>query len=152
MAYTTVDARRQILDAIAQAVEELALALACLSEAYEQLDEHGADRLEEELFAPVQLAYGRAQRTHAEFAARHGLPPRSFEPRSPGLASQGAKSLIQRGVDAAGQAGQVIGALQDSMLPVEAGDPQLRAELAQVRELTGGLATRARGLERVLGR
>jgi hypothetical protein len=152
MAYTTVDARKQLLDALAEAADELALALACLGEAYEQLDEHAGDRLEEELFRPVQTAYGRAKRAHSEFAARHGLPGRTLESRSPGLASQGAKAFIQRGVGAAGQAGQAIAVLQDSMLPVEVGDAQLRAELAEVRELIDGLPARAREFLRGLGR
>ena len=55
-----------------------AIALAALGAAYEQLDEHNADRLEAELFGPVQRAYGRAKSTHAQFADRDGLRgPRS---------------------------------------------------------------------------
>ncbi|TMK24264.1 MAG: hypothetical protein E6G62_08820, partial [Actinobacteria bacterium] len=73
MPYTTADARQQLLDAVAEATEALAAALAALGEAYEQLDERNADVLEQELFRPVQLAYGRARRTHAAFAERHGL-------------------------------------------------------------------------------
>jgi hypothetical protein len=38
------------------------------------------------------------------------------------------------------------------MLPVEVGDPELRAGLAEVRELLGGLRARARELVRTLGR
>jgi hypothetical protein len=38
------------------------------------------------------------------------------------------------------------------MLPVEVGDPQLRAGLAAVRELIGGLRAQARELVRTLGR
>ena len=80
MAYTTAEARQQLLDDLAHAVDEIGVALAALGGAYELLDEHTADRLEEELFRPVQVAYGRAQRTHAGFAERHGLPGRAFEP------------------------------------------------------------------------
>ena len=76
MPYTTAEARQQLLDALAQATDEIGLALALLGEAYDRLDEHAAERLERELFRPVQIAYGRAQRTHAEFAQRHGLPGR----------------------------------------------------------------------------
>src|SRR5438093_4307577 len=94
MTYTTAEGRAQVLDALAAAADDLGLALACLGEAYEQLDEHSADRLEELLFRPVQMAYGRAKRTHAEFAARHGLPGRAFEQRPPGVISQGAKLCI----------------------------------------------------------
>lgn len=152
MAYTTAEARRQVLDALADAAEDIGLALACLGEAYEQLDENSGNRLEELLFRPVQMAYGRAQRTYAEFAERHGLPARTFEARSPGVASQGAKVFIERAVDATGKAGRSIAALQDSMLPVEVGDAELRAGLSEVRVLIDDLPARARELVRTLGR
>jgi hypothetical protein len=152
MAYTTVEGRQRVLDEVAQAADELALALACLGEAYEQLDEHSADRLEEELFRTVQLAYGRLKRTHAGFAGRYGAASRTFEPTTAGIASQGAKAFIERAVEAAWEAGQLIAELQDSMLPIEVGDPALRAELADVRNLLDDLPARARELLRTLGR
>jgi hypothetical protein len=152
MAYSNAEARRQLLDALAEAIEDIGLALACLGEAYEQVDEASGDRLEELLFRPVQAGYGRAQRTYSEFAERHGLPHRTFGPRSAGLASQGAKALIERAVDAAGRAGQSIAALQDSMLPVEFGDAELRAGLSEVRVLLDDVRARARELLRTLGR
>ena len=74
MPYNTEDARRQLLDDIASATDELGVALAALTEAYDHLDDRMADRMEEELFRPVQVAYGRARRTHTSFAGRHGLP------------------------------------------------------------------------------
>ena len=70
MPYTTADARQQLLDTLAEATEALGSALAALGEAYEQLDERSGDVLEQELFRPVQLAYGRARRTHTAFAER----------------------------------------------------------------------------------
>ena len=70
MAYTNAEARQDLLDIVAEAIDELAVALAALGEAYEQLDEQHADELEEQLFRPVQVAYGRAKRTHAAFAER----------------------------------------------------------------------------------
>ena len=81
MAYTTSQARQELLDTVAQAANELGFASACLAEAYEQLDEYNGDRLEAECFRPVQMAYGRAKRTHSEFAARHGLRAAAFEPQ-----------------------------------------------------------------------
>jgi hypothetical protein len=45
-----------------------------------------------------------------------------------------------------------LGELQDSMLPVEVGDVELRAGLSEIRELVGGVRGRARELLRVLGR
>ncbi len=64
MGYTTAEARQQLLDTVAAATEDIAFALAALGEAYELLDEHNAENLERDLFRPVQLAYGRAQRTY----------------------------------------------------------------------------------------
>lgn len=152
MAQTTVEARQQLLDTLAEATEEIGLALASLGAAYEQLDVYHADELEEQLFRPVQLAYGRARRTHAEFAGRHGLAGRAFEPPSPGLASIGAKGFINNAVVAVGKADTALAGLQDSLLPVEVGDPDLRARLAELRGLVGNLAQRAREVVRTIGR
>ena len=68
-------------------IDEIAFALASLGEAYEQLDEQSADRLERELFKPVQAAYGRAQRTYNGFAGRHELPDQQFGPAPSGAPS-----------------------------------------------------------------
>ena len=119
---------------------------------YELLDEHTAEGLERGLFLPVQMAYGRAQRTHAEFADRHGLPRRVFEPAPAGAPSRGVKGLLDSAVEAAAQADSMLSTLQDSMLPVEVGDAGLRAGLEEVRRLIGDLRTRARELVRTLGR
>jgi hypothetical protein len=152
MAYATQEARQQLLDAVADATDELARALAALGAAYEQLDEHTADRLEEALFRPVQVAYGRAKRTHAGFAARHGLPGRAFAPASAGRASLGVRGHLDGAVEAVDAADDILAELQDSMRPVEVGDAELRAGLAEVRELLGHLHGRARELVRTLGR
>jgi hypothetical protein len=152
MAYTTAEGREQVLGDLAVAIEQIAEALAALGEAYEQLDERAGDVLEEKLFRPVQSAYGRARRTHSEFAARSGLKGRTFDPHSPGRAGQSVQSLIERAVDAVGDADQSIADLQDSMLPVEVGDPELRAGLSAVRETLSGVSLRARDLTRTVGR
>jgi hypothetical protein len=152
MAYTTAEARQELLDTLAEAVNELALASACLAAAYELLDERTGDRLEEACFQPVQRAFGRAKRTHTEFAARHGLPAAAFEAPSAGPPSQGAAAFVTRAVEAAAAADRALAELQDSMLPVEAGDPELRAGLRSVREPLGGLPSRAREFLRGLGR
>jgi hypothetical protein len=68
MGYSTSEARQQLLDTLAEATDALGYALACLAEAYDKLDEHNGERLEEELFHPVQVAYGRAKATHSGFA------------------------------------------------------------------------------------
>src|SRR4029077_14572304 len=152
MAYTTADARQQLLDSLATAVEELGAALATLGEAYEQLDEHSAERLEAELFRPVQAAYGRAQRTSLGFATPHALPRRTFSPASRGAPSIGAKGFIDSAVESIGAADGALATLQDSMLPVEVGDAELRPGLRGGGELVGSLGGRARELVRTLGR
>jgi hypothetical protein len=152
VAYSSTDARQQLLDTLAEAIQELAVALASLGEAYELLDAQTADRLEQELFRPVQLAYGRANRTHTEFARRHGLPERSFEPASPGPPSQGVKGFISSGMEAVGTADRELATLQDSMLPIEVGDSELRAGLEDVRRLIAALSGQAQQLLRTLGR
>ena len=152
MAYTSAEARQELLDAFAEAIEHIGLALAALGAAYEQLDEHNADRLEAELFGPVQRAYGRAKSAYAQFADRHGMPSRGFATPSPGIPSTGAKGFIDSAVNAAAQADGELSGLQDSSLPTEVGDVELRAALTEVREQLGGVRRRARELERTLGR
>jgi len=152
MTYRAADARREMLDEIARAADEIGVALAALGEAYEALDEQTADRLEENLFAPVQAAYGAAKRTHAEFAARHDIPARAFASAVPGLPSSGVKGFVDSAVGAAGRADHILATLQDSMRPVEVGDAPLRAGLSEVRRLLGDLPGRARQFVRVLGR
>jgi hypothetical protein len=46
----------------------------------------------------------------------------------------------------------VIAALQDSGLPAEVGDVEVRSAISDVRALLGGLRQHARALERTLGR
>jgi hypothetical protein len=152
MAYVSQQARQDLLGVIAEAVVEIGGALAALGAAYEQLDEQSADRLEEQLFRPVQGAYGRARRTHTEFAERRRLPPRTFAPQAVRVASHGAKGHVDAAVAAVRQADAGLAGLQDSMLPVEYGDPELRAGVSEVRELLGSVPGRARDLVRVLGR
>jgi hypothetical protein len=143
MAYVTAEARQELLDTIAEAADELAVALAALGDAYEQHDEQTADRLEDELFGPVQRAYGRAKRTHTEFAQRHGLPERAFAPGRQQPPSAGVKGFLEAAADAVDQAEAILVELQNSMSPVEVGDAELRAGLAEVRELNGSALERA---------
>jgi hypothetical protein len=152
MTYTTAQGRQQILDVLADAADEIAVALALLSEAYEHLDEYAAERLEGDLFRPIQAAYGRAKRVHAGFAGRHELSGRAFETPSPVAPSNGTKGLVEAAVDVVSRADGVLAELQDSLLPVEVGDVELRAGLTEVRELLGDVRSRARELVRTLGR
>lgn len=152
MAMTQVEQRQQILDDLAAALDQLGLAMACLSEAFEQLAVDAADRLDAELYRPVQRAYGRGKRTHAQFAQRAGLLGDTFEPPSAGPASQSAKELIQKMAAALADADRRVAELQDSMLPIEAGDAELRAGLGEVRELLEPVPRAAALFLRSLGR
>jgi hypothetical protein len=152
MAYTSEEARTQILDDVAGAIDQLALALAGLSEAYELLDEDTADQLEQAMFRPVQAAYGRAQRTHSSFAGRHGLPTRSFAGVSPGQHAHDPKVYVERSIEAIEAADHEIAELQDSMLPVDVGDTELRAGLSETRALIAEAPARGRRLLRTFGR
>ena len=130
------------------------MALAALGAAYELLDERSADRLEEELFRPrADARYGRAQRTHAAFADAL-RPARRARSRSrrPACRSQGVRGFLERAVESVDEAEDTLIDLQDSMRPVEVGDPELRAGLAEVRELVGDLRARSREFMRTFGR
>ena len=151
MSFTTAEGRRQVLDDLAEGTEQIGAALAALGEAYERLDEQTGDRLEEQLFRPVQAAYGRAKRTHSEFATRAALPRQLFADPDPGLPGQ-PRDEIARAVDQIQLADETLSALQDSMLPVEVGDPELRAGISEVRSLIAPVPLRARELLRTLGR
>lgn len=152
MAITQQEARQRILDELAAAMDHVALAVACLSAAYESLSVMAADRLEADLYRPVQKAYGRGKRTHSQFAERTGFPAREFETPAPGRPSQGVKAFIERAVVASANADRQIADLQDSMLPIESGDGELRSGLTEVRDLLRELPGSAREFLRTLGR
>jgi hypothetical protein len=153
MTYSSDEGRRELLGATAEAADTIGVALAALGAAYELVDDDTADRLESELFAPVQVAYGRAKRANGEFAARHGLAVSAFAPTpEAGAPSAGAGGYVEQAIEALEHADDILSELQDSMLPVEVGDPELRAALADVRTRLGEVPGRGRELLRVLGR
>lgn len=152
MTYSTAEARQQLLDELAGAIDSLSVALAAVGAAYEQLDEHGADTLEESVFRPIQLAYGRAQRVHGEFAQRQGLPVRLFAVAAEPRASRGMSDLLGGAVEAVEDAEAALTELQDSMLPVDVGDAELRAGLASVRETLSDVSRATRNFLRRYGR
>jgi uncharacterized protein YukE len=133
MTYVTAEARQELVDTVAEAAGELASALAALGAAYDQLDEAAGDRLEEDLFRPVQLTLGRARMAATGFAERHGLPAPAVSERAPGPPSHGVKAFVQDAAEAVEQAEAILSELQDSLSPVEVGDAELRAGLADVR-------------------
>ena len=152
MSYVTAEARQELLDILARATDEIGAALGVLGEAYEQLDEQTGDRLEEALFKPVQAAYGRARRTHSEFAGRYELPTRTFAPATPTHGAAGVREQVDGAIEAAAEADDILAELQDSMMPVEVGDPELRAGLSEVRRLLGEVPVAGERFVRVLGR
>ena len=122
------------------------------AKAFELLATGSADRLEDELFRPVQKAYVRTKRTRTGFAqrvARETDEP-ELEARRPAVA--GRKGLHPAGVAAATQADLILSELQDSMMPVEGGDAELRAGLSEIRELLSPVRVSAGAFLRTLGR
>ena len=152
MAYSAEEGRLRLLEDLARALTQLSVAVASLGEAYELLDEHLADTLEQTLFRPVQAAYGRATRTLNEFASRHQVQAPAPAAGSSGPHASDPRVYVQRASQAVEQADLIIAELQDSMLPVEVGDRELREGLAGVRELIAGLPSRGRDLLRTVGR
>jgi hypothetical protein len=152
MSFTNAEGRRRLLDDVIDATTDLARSIACLTEAYEALDEQTADRLEEQMFRPVQAAYGRARRTHTEFANRYRLPDGAVAEASPGVAVHDPRAYIERAIEAVEAADQRIAELQDSMLPIDVGDTEVRAGLTETRALLADVPARGRQLLRSLGR
>ena len=152
MSYASADVRQELLGAVAETIDEIGKAVAALGGAYELLDETSGDKLEAELFRPIQLAYGRAQRTYTGFAQRFDLETRPFVPATAGAPSHGVQGFIELAVEAVDEADGNLVTLQDSMMPVEVGDEELRAGLAEVRLLLGDLRGRAAVFARSFGR
>jgi hypothetical protein len=151
MSYTSASGRQQILDECGNALTELDIALAELGEAYDHFDEHTAERFEAELFKPLQAAYSALTHARGGFAGRYGLevapppPPPMPGLRDPRVALANAATAIHDADDA-------LGELQDSMLPVEVGDVELRNDLAHSRRLLDPLPAVCRALSRGFGR
>jgi hypothetical protein len=55
-------------------------------------------------------------------------------------------------MSACAEASHTLAELQDSMMPIEAGDAELRSGIAEIRELVDGMPARAREFTRLLGR
>lgn len=152
MSVSNADARGQLLGVLGSAADRLAVALGELGGAYELLDERSAERMEDAVFRPIQLAYGRLRRTHGDFAARTGLPAREFAPAPEGAPARGVKPLIEAAAAEASAADGELAALQDSMLPVEFGDVEVREGIGEVRRLLDAVAPGTRELLRTFGR
>lgn len=151
MSYTSEEGRLQILEDTAGAVAQLALAIEQLGEAYDHLEEHAAERMEDSVFRPLQAAYGQLRRARTEFAARHNLtasePPPGTTP-----APHDARTALESAADSIEAADEIVSELQDSLLPVEVGDRELRTALSQVRTVLGPLPGACDQLIRTFGR
>ena len=123
-----------------------------LGAAYELLDEQTADRLEEELFRGgadgVRPRAAHARRVRRALLAA-GPDLRAAFGR-PALA--GRAGFLERAGEAITEADTLLAELQDSLLPVEVGDPELRSGLAEIRTLVGELAGRAQQFVSRFGR
>src|SRR5215469_14164003 len=100
MSYTNQEGRERIVRDLASASEQIELALSYLTDAYELVDEGLADRIEEELFSPVQASFGRARRTLGEFTRRYQLRDSATPPAASGARPHGARELVQSAADA----------------------------------------------------
>ena len=152
MPISTREARERIVGDLGSAAEQLALGVACLGEAYEQLSVMAADRMETELYGPMQRAYGRTKRTRSQFADRVAIGVEQPPEPEPGRASQGARAFVERAAGAATQADGLIADLQDTGYAIDVGDAELRAGLAEIRDLLGPVPAAARAFLRTLGR
>jgi len=146
------EAREQLLGAVGQAADQLAEALALLTEAFEQLDDQQAERLEEALFRPVQRAYGRAKRAYGAYAERHEMPAPALAAAPAPVPSIGVKGLVQSAVETVGQVEGELIMLQDSLMLIELGDTDLRAGLAEVRQALASVSEDSRAFLRTFGR
>jgi hypothetical protein len=151
VSYTNDSGRRQILDDSVAGANYMGDALTALAEAYELLDDHAADQMETSVFKPTQAAYGQLKRTLTEFATRYGLPQPSFA-ASIVPAPTDPHTTLDRVADLVGSADDAIAELQDTLLPVEVGDEELRAGLSRARTLIGRVPASAEDLIRILGR
>jgi hypothetical protein len=151
MSYTNESGRLQILEDSGEAAREVDMAILALGEAYEHLDDDTADELETAVFKPLQGAFGLLKRTRSEFAERFALP--LSEPESAHeMAPAQPRELLEQAADALQAADDTIAELQDTLLPVEVGDQELRAGLSAVRTLIAPLPGVCDELIRTLGR
>jgi hypothetical protein len=151
VSYTTESGRQQIIDDAAAAVYSLASAVAAIGELYDQLDEPTADRMELVVFKPLQGGYGLLRRTLTEFADRYGLATPQFD-EPPVTTPSSAHTALERVSEWVEEADGLVSELQDSLLPVEVGDQQLRAGLSGARTQLATVPAACGDLLRRLGR
>jgi hypothetical protein len=152
LAYTNLEGREGLLEALAESAEQVGAALEYLGAAHERLDDLNADKLEQAIFPAAQRAYASARKAYAGFASRHDLPSRNFEAPSVPPGSLKAAELIEMAANEAEGADEMLAGLQDDQRLVEVGDVELRSGVAEVRQAIEKVPLRARGMLRLLGR
>jgi hypothetical protein len=152
MAYTNLEGREGLLEALAESAEQVGAALEYLGAAHERVDDQAADRLEDQLFGSTQRAYAFARKAYSGFASRHGLASRSFDQPAEPPGSLKAAELIEMAATEAENADEMLAGLQDDQRLVEVGDVELRAGVADTRQAIGPVPIRAREMLRTLGR
>lgn len=151
--YDPAEARRALVDDLLGAAQDVAEAIAYASAAYDLLDDTSGDRLEEQVFAPLQKALGALRRAAEGFATRHGIAaPAAAPPPPEPHPSQGVAALLDGCGAAARRADDHLGTLQDSLLLIDLGDAELRTGVADVRRRLGGVPAALRTFTRMLGR
>ena len=93
----------------------------------------------------------RAARIRASRASRSSKA-RTLGSEAAAHAAAQPRELVEDAADASAEADERLSELQDSMRPVEVGDAELRAGLAEVREALGAVQDRADAFLRTLGR
>ncbi|HUA11681.1 MAG TPA: hypothetical protein VMA83_06725 [Solirubrobacteraceae bacterium] len=153
MTYSAREGRERILLDVAEAAAALMGAQEALGEAHEQLDDAAAGRLELELYGPVRDATKSALAGASAFAARVGMtftrPAGEHHARTRG---DGPREYVDAATALVARADELLAELQDSLLPVEVGDTELREALAATRRTIAPLAHSALEFERTLGR
>jgi len=153
MTYTAHEGHERILVDGAGAAACLLGAIEALGNAYEELDEHAADDLEAKLYGPTGSAAKTLLGSIGAFAQRSGETfERPVAKHFPGGREAHAKEHVDAAVAFIREADEILAELQDSLLPVEVGDEQLREGLASTRRTIAPLPQAARELERTLGR
>jgi hypothetical protein len=99
------------------------------------------------LLSAVSLPLGASPRQEPGEPGRFGQPLATRFDVTAAYRAEGATAAVA----SVGEADHVLAELQDSMMPVEVGDAELRAGLAEVRELLGAVGGRAREFTRALG-
>ncbi len=152
MAYTNLEGREGLLEALAESAEQIGATLEYLGAAHERLDDQSAERLEAGLFGSAQRAYAGARRAYAGFARRHDLATREFDQPAVPPGSLRAAELIEMAANEAEGADEMLSGLQDDQRLIEVGDRELRSGVAEVRQVIADVPARAREMLRTLGR